>query len=127
MFEVTSTCREQNCKQRRDSSSAQPGKDVATQQATIGVHAYPDYRKYSEPPYPAFAALRVKEGLVLLRVVVSAAGRSKRVKLKQSSGFPLLDQAALEAVKDWEFDPARIGAVPVESVIEGLVRFPLSR
>src|SRR5579862_30873 len=99
---------------------------VATPQ-TVAARARPDYRKNPAPRYPASALRRHEEGTVLLRVVVSAEGHSKRVEVKQSSGFPLLDDAAIEAVKDWEFDPARIGTVPVESEIAVPIRFTLQR
>lgn len=100
---------------------------VITRQTPIGVLARPDYRKNPAPLYPSSASRRHEEGLVLLRVVVSAEGRSKQVDVKQSSGFPLLDKAAMQAVKVWEFDPARIGTVPVESEVEVPVRFTLQR
>ena len=35
----------------------------------------------------------------------------------------LLDEAAMQAVRDWEFEPARIGPLPVEAEIEVPVRF----
>ena len=34
---------------------------------------------------------------------VNAQGKAARVRLKQSSGFAALDEAAIEAVKTWEF------------------------
>ncbi len=101
-------------------STPQP---AATRPTTIGERARPDYRKNPAPHYPSASLRRHEEGVVLLRVTVSAEGNSKRVEVKQSSGFPLLDQAAVEAVKDWEFDPARVGTLPVESEIEIPVRF----
>jgi protein TonB len=32
------------------------------------------------------------------------------IKLKRSSGYPRLDQAALEAVRQWRYQPARRGS-----------------
>jgi periplasmic protein TonB len=63
--------------------------------------------------------------LVLLGVKVSDQGLAARVTLKQTSGFPLLDEAALQTVRDWEFEPARINSIAVESEIEVPVHFQL--
>jgi len=56
---------------------------------------------------------------------VTTEGRAARVEIKTSSGFSLLDDAAVEAVRDWEFQPARIGSLALESEIEVPVRFEL--
>jgi len=109
-----------------DDSSREPGLDTTTQQAQVGVKANPDYLKNPEPPYPLTARRRHQEGLILLTVKVTAQGHAATVVLKQSSGFPLLDDAALNAVRKWEFQPARIGSMAVESEIEVPVRFKLT-
>ena len=61
-----------------------------------------------------------------MTVIVSPHGRARSVKLKESSGFPLLDEVAQKAVSDWEFIPGRMGTVAVESEIEVPVRFKLN-
>lgn len=61
----------------------------------------------------------------MLGVRVTAEGRAAEVTIKQSSGFPLLDAAAVKAVRRWEFEPARLGAIAVESDVEVPVRFQL--
>jgi protein TonB len=43
-----------------------------------------------------------------------------------SSGFPRLDEAALQAARSWEFEPARVGSLAVKSDIEVPVRFKLT-
>jgi protein TonB len=109
-----------------DGSSAEPGRDPTTARADAGVLARPSYRKNPEPAYPASARRRRQEGLVLLRVEVTAEGRASRVDLAQSSGSSALDQAALDAVRSWEFEPARRGARAIASEIEVPVRFRLT-
>lgn len=88
--------------------------------------ARPLYRVNPEPPYPATARRRRQEGLVILRLHVTAEGRAAHLQVAQSSGFQSLDEAALVALKSWEFEPARIGAAPVSSEIEVPVRFKLT-
>jgi protein TonB len=108
-----------------DGSSARPERDAATTTGQPGVQAKPNYLKNPEPPYPALARRRGQEGLVVMTVKVTAAGRAANVDLKESSGFTLLDDTALEAVRRWEFEPARVGSRAVEAEIEVPVRFKL--
>lgn len=99
---------------------------TVTTGAVPSLLATPIYRVNPEPPYPATARRRRQEGLVLLAVRVTSQGRASRIELKQSSGFPALDEAAWQAVRGWEFEPARLGALAVESEIEVPVRFKLT-
>jgi protein TonB len=60
------------------------------------------------PPYPRNAVARNIEGTVTLRIHVSASGEPMEVSVENSSGSPLLDQAALKFVKArWRFVPAQ--------------------
>lgn len=108
-----------------DASSPKPGRDATTLQAQPGLKAKPNYLKNPEPVYPETARRRHQEGLVLLAVKVTAQGRAARVEIKKTSGFPLLDNAAVQAVRDWEFEPARLGSLALESEIEVPLRFQL--
>ena len=108
-----------------DGSSPEPGLDATTQKAQVGVRAEPDYLKNPEPPYPMAARRRHETGTVLLAVKVTAQGRAAEVTVKQSSGYPLLDDSALNAVREWEFVPAHIGSLAVECQIEVPIRFKL--
>lgn len=112
---------------RGDGSAPKPGVDATTQRAEVGVKAVPDYLKNPEPPYPAAARRRHEEGVVLISVHVTAQGRAEKVEIKQSSGFPLLDEAALNAVRDWEFVPARIGSITFASEIEVPIHFKMAQ
>ena len=59
------------------------------------------------PEYPAQSRRRREQGLVTLRVNVSSQGGAVEVLIEHTSGWPLLDQAAVSAVKRWRFVPAR--------------------
>jgi protein TonB len=49
------------------------------------------------------------------------------VSVKQSSGFPLLDDSATSTVRGrWRFIPARHDGVPVESRVTVPIRFRLT-
>ena len=60
-------------------------------------------------------------GRVMLEVAINAEGRAQSVKLHTSSGYPRLDMAAIEAVRNWRFEPAREG----ERAVASLVHIPL--
>jgi protein TonB len=49
-----------------------------------------------------------EQGTVILRVLVKSDGTASNVEVKSSSGFPRLDQAAIDAVQTWRFNPATI-------------------
>ncbi len=68
-----------------------------------------NYLKNPAPAYPAMSRRLGEEGRVVLRVFVDVEGRPEQIELKNSSGFPRLDQAAEDAVRRWKFAPARRG------------------
>jgi protein TonB len=111
-----------------DGSSKTPGSDLITSEAhvSVPVKARPNYLKNPEPIYPAAARRRHQEGTVLLKVKVTAAGQTASVTVEHSSGFSLLDEAAERAVREWEFQPAKVGSQPVDSEIEVPIRFQLA-
>lgn len=94
-------------------------------QETISTKTKPDYFQNRPPKYPPLAKQMHQEGLVMLMVEVDRKGLVVKVEVKQSSGYQLLDQAALEAVRYWRFQPERIGDIPIESKVVIPVRFRL--
>ena len=77
------------------------------------------------PRYPYLARRNGIEGRVVLTIEVLPAGVSGAVRVKSSSGHPMLDEAALSAVKNWRFRPATQAGNPVSSSIEVPIRFRL--
>lgn len=66
------------------------------------------------PVYPSMARRLGQEGTVVLEVIVATDGSAKSVRIQESSGFELLDQAALQAISRWKFVPGKRGEVPFE-------------
>ena len=73
----------------------------------------------SNPPvqYPEEARAHGLRGTVYLKVTVTPDGRAESVELLLTSKAQVLDEAAIAAVKDWAFEPARTESGPVKSVI----------
>lgn len=84
------------------------------------------YRETPQPLYPDSARREGKEGRVLLRVLVDEEGRTKAIEINASSGYDLLDRAAIEALKKWRFVPARVGGKPIETWVKVPIEFQLS-
>lgn len=84
------------------------------------------YLKNPLPPYPPMLRRAGQEGKVTLRVFVTADGRAGEVKLEKSSGFPLFDEAALNTVKDWKFQPGKRGDTPEAQWVLVPINFTLS-
>jgi protein TonB len=83
---------------------------------------------YNPPPdYPRRARRLGQEGEVVIRTRVLPSGESDQLVLKRSSGYALLDEAAMEAVRKWRFLPARRGDEQIVSWVEIPVRFRLER
>lgn len=89
------------------------------------VLAHPLYRQNPEPEYPPQARRRGVEGTVVLEAQISLEGTVGGLAVHQSSGHPLLDEAALKAVKTWRFVPGRRGAEQVAMPVLVPVRFGL--
>jgi len=79
------------------------------------------------PIYPETARRAGWEGRVTVRAEVSADGLPISVALEKSSGYGVLDQAALRAVKSWKFQPRTIGGVTMAGTVDVPVNFTLSR
>jgi len=57
------------------------------------------------PKYPVQALRLHQQGTVILKVFVGIDGHAQEVTVEKSSGARILDQAAIDAVKTWIFNP----------------------
>lgn len=71
-----------------------------------------DYLDNPRPAYPATSRRFGEQGVVQLRVYISAEGLPARAEVRQSSGYERLDQAAIATVLKWRFVPGKRGGVP---------------
>ena len=63
-------------------------------------------------------------GVVILECTISPQGKVTDVKVLR--GIPLLDQAAIDAVKQWVYTPTLLNGVPVPVIMTVTVNFKLS-
>lgn len=84
-----------------------------------------NYLNNPPPHYPKRAQRHQQQGTVLLDVRVKTDGKPKAVMIAKSSGYRSLDQAALKAVRRWEFIPARRGSRPIEANVEVPITFKI--
>ncbi len=76
--------------------------------------------------YPPEARKAKQEGSVLLRVLVDGRGNAATVSVSVSSGYTLLDNAAVTGVRRWRFSPACKGGEPISSYKDVHVKFRLT-
>jgi periplasmic protein TonB len=77
------------------------------------------------PVYPPRCLRMGLEGVVKVRVLVGEDGVPQEVSIARSSGEPLLDEAALEAVREWVFKPALRNGVPARAYAVVPIEFKL--
>lgn len=113
---------------RGDSRNAPPVLAVAMEPARKGVAApitpprfRAEYLSNPPPAYPRRARRDGIEGTVTLKVLVTATGVPSEVKVETSSGSDSLDRAALNAVRAWQFVPAR----RAEEAVDAWIRVPV--
>lgn len=73
------------------------------------------------PKYPKEARKKKIEGAVVLRATVALDGNLKDITVV--SGDPILAAAALEAVKQWRYQPSKINGEPVEALHDVTITF----
>jgi protein TonB len=76
------------------------------------------------PVYPPLAIAIKREGRVILEAVIAENGDVRAVKVLGS--VPLLDQAAIDAVRQWRFTPTTLNGQPVPVIMSVTVFFRLN-
>ncbi len=74
-----------------------------------------------KPVYPAMAQAAHVTGVVVIEATIGTDGKVIDATVVRS--IPLLDQAALDAVQQWEYTPTLLNGVPVPVLITVTIRF----
>jgi TonB family protein len=76
------------------------------------------------PVYPVVALSARKEGIVIIDATIDEQGNVTETRILRS--IPLLDEAAVAAVRQWKFSPTLLNGVPVPIVMTVTVNFKLT-
>jgi protein TonB len=79
--------------------------------------------RHVAPVYPVIAQQARIEGMVIIEAIIGVDGRVQQTRVLKSR--PLLDDAAVEAVKQWIFTPTLLNGVPVPVKMTVTVNFQL--
>ena len=79
-----------------------------------GIRAPTQIRKV-QPIYPPIAQAARVQGIVILEATIGVDGRVADARILRS--VPLLDQAAIDAVRQWEYSPTLLNGKPVPVVM----------
>ena len=101
--------------------SAQPSANMLRQGVSDDIRIKSEIRPY----YPMGARLRGEEGAVTVRVWVNDSGRALRCEVACSSGYPLLDEAAVDAARRARYVSTRPGTWRAEVETTLTFRFRL--
>jgi len=110
----------------RNTITAGPPVTVAGQQAPVRIGGdvkEPKKIKHVPPVYPDDALAARVQGVVILEAIIDENGDVFDAKVLRS--VPLLDQAAVDAVRQWRFTPTLLNNVPVQVIMTVTVNFSL--
>lgn len=106
--------------------SARPALKTPPTMATGSSTSKPRIVVSSKPLYPRMARESGWVGTVIVRTLIAADGAPSEVEIRKSSGHEALDLAAQEAVKNWKFQPAKDGNIPVAKWVDIPIKFDLN-
>ena len=90
----------------------------------VGGNIKPPAKIKNVPPvYPEDALASRTQGVVIIEATIDTGGRVSAARVLRS--LPMLDQAALDAVRQWEFEPTLLNGQPVPVIMTVTVNFTL--
>jgi periplasmic protein TonB len=90
----------------------------------VGGNIRPPVRtKYVMPEYPALARSTKVEGVVIIEALIGVDGRVEQARVLRSK--PFLDEAALAAVREWEYTPTLLNGRPTRVIMTVTVNYTL--
>ncbi|MFH1077507.1 MAG: energy transducer TonB [Pseudomonadota bacterium] len=100
----------------------------AGSQPGIGGNAYaPPRCLVNAPPlYPLLARRKGYEGAVMVEAFVGCSGQTNNLRVYKSSGYAVLDEAAITSVKGWLFEPGVENGKKTDMIVRIPVLFKLN-
>ena len=101
-----------------------PAPAPPSQPLPLGGDIKPPVRtKYVAPVYPEIARRNGVEGIVMVEAIIGVDGRVDSARVMRS--HPLLDEAAVQAVRAWEYTPTLLNGRPTPVIMTVTVKFGL--
>lgn len=116
---------EQEAAAERERAAADARSSAPAPARTAPADRQPSPVARVQPAYPPAAFRAREEGTVLVRASIDAAGNPGNVEVARRSGSRELDRAAVDAVRQWKFQPAIKDGQAVAAVVEVPVEFKL--
>jgi protein TonB len=79
--------------------------------------------RFVPPVYPPKALSRGQEGEVRVRITLDTSGRVAAAQVVSATPPDVFDQAAVDAVRKWRFEPVMRNGRPIEASIATTIRF----
>ncbi len=105
-------------------SDESPAKNTQSEPERISADKTPKLIKRVEPKYPTEAKENGVTGQVILVAAIDLEGQVEQAKV--ISGHPLLNNAAIEAVKQWRYEPYIVNGQPKTVQFTVVITFKLS-
>jgi len=84
----------------------------------------PKKTKHVQPVYPAEALAQGIRGIVILDLVIDKSGKVENTSVLRS--VPGLDEAAIAAARQWEYEPAKLDGKPIRVRLTVPITFSLA-
>ncbi len=84
---------------------------------------FPKRIKYVKPDYPPEALASRKTGSVVVETTFDAYGKAKKWRVIVVTGHELFEPAAIDAIKQWRYEPYIVNGVPTPFIITVTVSF----
>jgi protein TonB len=88
-----------------------------------GTIKAPRKTRDAAPVYPPAARSARVQGIVIIEATIDSGGKVSQTRVLRS--VPMLDEAAVDAVKQWEYEPTLLNGVKVPVIMTVTVRFTL--
>src|SRR5262245_5221614 len=110
---------------RRAKAAAASSAKLSKPPLRVGGQVRPPVRIKEVPPvYPSIARSAQVQGDVVIEATIDENGKVADARVVKS--VPMLDQAALDAVRQWEYRPSLLNGVPTPVVMTVTVKFTRS-
>ena len=120
--DATSARERAEAEEARRAKAAAARRDKLAKAVRVGGQVRPPIRvKEVAPVYPAIAQSARVQGDVVIEATIDEEGKVADARVVKS--VPLLDQAALDAVRQWEYRPSLLNGVPTAVVTIVTVKF----